>query len=101
MEPRIKSAIWNIRKQKPPNQNSNKKKEYKPFPSEVWGAYTAYLGSVRHWVCPQGPLWHTDHQSSKSYCNHMVKRTSFETRQPELSPLSLGSQELWDARKIT
>ena len=29
MKPRIKSAIWNIKKQKPINQNSKKKKELK------------------------------------------------------------------------
>ena len=29
MKPRIKSAIWNRRKQKRPNQNSKKKKESK------------------------------------------------------------------------
>ena len=29
MKPRIKSVIWNIRKQKTTNQNSKKKKEFK------------------------------------------------------------------------
>ena len=36
MKPRIKSMIWNIRKQKTTNQNNKKKKESPPKKKKGW-----------------------------------------------------------------
>ena len=52
MKPRIKSMIWNIRKQKTTNQNNKRKKEFHPPPKKNEGSIRSLWDNVKRWnIC--------------------------------------------------
>ena len=74
MKPRIKSAIWNIRKQKITNQKNKKKKESKKNEDSVSNLWDNFKHSNIHIIgVPEGQ---ENEQENKKLFEKIIKVTS-------------------------
>ena len=101
MKPRIKSAIWNIKKQKPTNQNSKKKKELKKNEDSVMSLWDNFKHTNIHIIGgPEGEeseqeIGNLFEKIMKENVPNLVKEIHMQVQETQRVPNKMDAKEAY------